>query len=56
LVKKNGFFGPEVTFIPEKRVRLRDFGRNLMEMNGRPERFPAKWGPVRVKKTRQIKI
>jgi hypothetical protein len=20
-----------------------------------PERFPAKWGPVRVKKTRQIK-
>jgi len=34
VVEKNGFFGPKVTFIPEKRGLFRDAGRDLMKMNG----------------------
>jgi hypothetical protein len=29
--------------------------QNPVSLAARPERFPAKWRPVRVKKTRQIK-
>jgi len=63
VIEKNGFFGPETAFIPEKQAPFRDVGHNLMMMNERLEHFPAKacpgldpgWGPVRFKKTRQIK-
>jgi hypothetical protein len=40
----------------EWRARLPlDFGRKSAPARGRLERFQAKWTPVRVKKTRQIK-
>src|SRR6266567_4115865 len=34
MVEKNGFFGPMMAFIPKKRGRFREVGRDLMKMNG----------------------
>jgi hypothetical protein len=53
---KNGLFQAGYDVHHGKRAPFRDVGRDLMKMNGPLERFPAKWKPVRVKKTRQIKI
>jgi hypothetical protein len=52
---KNGLFQAGYDVHHGKRAPFRDVGRDLMKMNGSQERFPAKWTPVRVKKTRQIK-
>jgi hypothetical protein len=35
VIEKNGFFGPELAFAPEKRVPCRGVDRNLMKMNAR---------------------
>jgi hypothetical protein len=55
VAEKNGLFQAGYDVHHGKRALFRDAGRDLMKMNGQ-ERFPAKWKPVRVKKTRQIKI
>jgi len=52
---KNGLFQAGYDLHHGKRALFPDAGRDLMKMNGQ-ERFPAKWKPVRVKETRQIKI
>jgi len=61
---KNGLFRAGNDIHHVKAAPFRDVGRNLMKMNGSLERFPAKagpgsdpgWGPIHVKKTRQLEI
>jgi hypothetical protein len=55
MAEKSGLFQAGYDMHHGKRTPFRDAGRDLMKMN-RQERFPAKWKPVRVKKTRQIKV
>jgi hypothetical protein len=52
---KNGLFQAGYDLHHGRRALFRNAGRDLMKMNGQA-RFPAKRKPVRVKKTRQIKI
>jgi hypothetical protein len=52
--ERNRLGGEERLLDVDERLKL-DVRDSRKTANGAPERFPAKWEPVRVQKTRQIK-
>jgi hypothetical protein len=53
--ERNRLGGEERLLNVDERLKLDVRAASRRPSNGAPERFPAKWEPVRVKKTRQIK-
>ena len=53
--ERNRLGGEERLLNVDERLKLEARAASRKPSQGAPERFPAKWEPVRVKKTRQIK-